>query len=294
MNEVMEKIQIKPLSCFIGADVSGVNIAKKISAVTFKKILAAWYKYGVLRFRNQILTDDALVTFSENFGQLDLAPTGRGGSPFDLSRPEIAIISNIIIDGNNAGSLGNSELVWHQDMSYVTKPPKASILYGIKIPKDSGDTSFYNLYKAYTSLSSDLKKRLEGLSCKHDATRNSAGVLRTGYNESYSNEKRPGAIHPLVIRHPQTGRHALYLGRRPNAWIVGLTSNESNELLDKLWSHITNQSFIWTQKWHKNDLVIWDNRCTFHRRGVLDPKQDRLMHRTQVADTSSPEAAYKN
>jgi taurine dioxygenase len=195
-----------------------------------------------------MLSDDALVTFSKNFGQLDLAPTGQGGSPFGLSRPEIAIISNIIIDGNKAGSLGNSELVWHQDMSYVAKPPKASILYGINIPKDSGDTSFYNLYEAYTSLPSDLKKRIAGLSCRHDATRNSAGVLRAGFNESYSNEKRPGAIHPLVIRHPQTGRHALYLGRRPNAWIVGLTSDESDKLLNKLWSHITNPSFIWTQK----------------------------------------------
>ena len=136
------------------------------------------------------------------------------------SRPEVAVISNIVVEGKAVGSLGNSELVWHQDMSYNELPPKASLLYGIETPTNGGETFFYNLYEAFNSLPQRLKSRIAGLSCKHDATRNSSGQLRKGFNEQYSNSERPGAIHPLVVRHPETGRSSLYLGRRPNAWIV--------------------------------------------------------------------------
>ena len=215
---------------------------------------------------------------------------GNGGKPFNVSRPEIAVISNITVNGEKAGSLGNSELVWHQDMSYVNLPPKASLLYGIEIPESSGNTSFYSAYEAYSALPSKLKTKINGLSCKHDATRNSAGELRVGYAETYHNKERPGAIHPLVILHPNTKRKALYLGRRPNAWIYGFSSEASDALLDELWDHINSHDFTWTQNWEKGDLVIWDNRCTFHRREKLDPYQNRLMHRTQIADDYPPTA----
>ena len=135
-----------------------------------------------------------------------------------------------------------------------------------------------------------LKNEIYGLTCKHDATRNSAGELRVGYEETYHNEERPGAIHPLVICHPNTRRKALYLGRRPNAWIYGFSSEASDALLDELWSHINSHHFTWTQNWEKGDLIIWDNRCTFHRREKLDPSQNRLMHRTQIADDYPPTA----
>ena len=98
-------------------------------------------------------------------------------------------------------------------------------------------------------------------------------------------------MHPLVVRHPATGRKALYLGRRLNAWIVGLSDTESDALLDDLWSHIEAHDFTWTQVWQPGDLVIWDNRCTLHRRDQLNPAMRRLMHRTQVGDVARPIAA---
>lgn len=168
---------------------------------------------------------------------------------------------------------------------------EASLLYGVKVPESGGDTSFYSLYHAYDALPQALARRIEALTCKHDATRTSAGTLRAGYEESYSNEERPGAVHPLVIRHPATGRKALYLGRRPNAWIVGLSDAESDALLDEIWAHIESHDFTWTQAWQPGDLVIWDNRCTLHRRDQLDPAMRRLMHRTQVGDVARPIAA---
>lgn len=283
-------MQIKPTGSCLGADIQNIDLSQELSDRQFSDIVEAWYSFSVLRFRRQELSDDAFVNFSRRFGSLDLAPTGRGGKPFNASRPEIAIISNIIVNGKKAGSLGNSELVWHQDMSYVNLPPKASVLYGIEIPVSSGNTSFYSAYEAYSALPSKLKTKINGLSCKHDATRNSAGELRVGYEETYHNKERPGAIHPIVILHPNTKRKALYLGRRPNAWIYGFSSEASDALLDELWDHINSHDFTWTQNWEKGDLVMWDNRCTFHRREKLDPSKNRLMHRTQIADDYPPAA----
>lgn len=284
-------LRVVPTGAALGADIEGVDV-REVDDSIFAKILQAWHDNLVIRFRGQDLDDDSLADFSRRFGVLDMAPTGRGGTPFDPSRPEITVLSNIVVDGKAVGALGNSELVWHQDMTYNDVPPKASLLYAMEVPEKGGDTSFYNMYAAYETLPEDLKTRIQGLSCKHDATRNSSGELRTGYDESYSGEDRPGAIHPFVIRHPATGRPALFLGRRPNAYVPGLPEEEGEALLNALWSHIANGPHSWTQNWRAGDLVIWDNRCALHRRNGLDPSSRRLMHRTQVRDEARPVAAW--
>ena len=284
-------IQVLPTGAALGADVRGLDISGKIHDKVFRDIYKAWNDHLVLRFRDQRLDDNALVTFSRRFGELDMAPTPAPGERMVVTLPEVAVISNIVVSGKAVGSLGNSELVWHQDMSYNELPPKASLLYGIETPSAGGETFFYNLYKAYATLPQALKSRIQALSCKHDATRNSSGQLRKGFEERYSNAERPGAIHPLVVRHPETGRSSLYLGRRPNAWIVGLSDADSDALLDELWAHVQQGPHLWTQEWRQGDLVIWDNRCTLHRRNQLDPSLRRLMHRTQVRDKTRPVAA---
>lgn len=284
-------ILVTPTGAALGADFSGVDLSKPINDTDFQVIADAWRDHSVLRFRGQQLDDEALCQFSERFGELDDAPIRAANTPHHPDRKEIAVISNIIEGDRPIGGLGNSELVWHQDMSYNDLPPKASLLYGIEVPSMGGDTAFYSLYSALETLPADLRARIAGKSCKHDATRNSAGQLRSGLQESYTNEARPGAVHPLIVRHPISGREALYLGRRPNAWIVGLSDAESDALLDELWAHIANGAHTWTQHWQAGDLVIWDNRCTLHRRGALDPKLRRRMHRTQVRDVARPQAA---
>jgi taurine dioxygenase len=284
-------IEVRPTGAALGADVRGVDLSRELEAVVFRQIYKAWNDHLVLRFRDQQLDDGSLVAFSRRFGELDMAPAPAvGEARMWVKLPEVAVISNIIRDGQAVGGLGNSELVWHQDMSYNELPPKASLLYGIETPSAGGETFFYNLYEAYATLPEPLKTRIQGLSCKHDATRNSSGQLRKGFEERYSNAERPGAIHPLVVKHPETGRPSLYLGRRPNAWIVGLADKDSDALLDELWAHVQRGPHMWTQEWRQGDLVIWDNRCTLHRRNQLDPSLPRLMHRTQVRDKTRPAA----
>ncbi len=283
-----DRIEVKPTDGPLGADVVGLDLTHDVDERMFRQIYQAWNAHLVLRFRGQSLDDDQLAAFSRRFGELDKAPIAAKDGPLARNRDDVAVISNIVEGGKPIGGLGNSELVWHQDMSYNELPPKASLLYGLETPTVGGETFFYDLYDAYATLSPDLKARIEGRACKHDATRNSSGALRHGFKDSYANAERPGAIHPLVVRHPETGRASLYLGRRPNAWIVGLSDGESDALLDALWAHIHTGAAFWAQTWKAGDLVIWDNRCTLHRRNQLDPSQRRRMHRTQVRDTARP------
>jgi taurine dioxygenase len=285
-----DSFEVIPTGAALGADVAGINLTGEIDDEAFRRVYAAWNEHLVLRFRGQRLDDGALVAFSRRFGDLDMAPLAATGERVPPTRPEIAVISNIVVDGKAVGSLGNSELVWHQDMSYNELPPKASLLYCIETPSVGGETFFYNLYKAYETLPPALAARIRGLSCKHDATRNSSGQVRKGFLEHYSNEERPGALHPLVVRHPETNRDGLYLGRRPNAWIAGFSEADSDALLDALWAHVQQGPHLWAQEWRRGDLVIWDNRCTLHRRNRLDPALRRLMHRTQVRDKTRPVA----
>ncbi|MEO7727172.1 MAG: TauD/TfdA family dioxygenase, partial [Burkholderiales bacterium] len=116
-----------------------------------------------------------------------------------------------------------------------------------------------------------------------DASRNSAGMLRKGWKEVTDPRETIGAVHPLVRTHPVTGRKALYLGRRLNAYIPGLAFVESEALLNALWKHAVRSESTWIQQWRVGDVIIWDNRCTMHRRDAFDPNQRRLMHRTQIA-----------
>lgn len=286
-----DSFDVIPSGAALGADIVGLDLTQEINSAVFDRMIDAWDKHLVLRFRNQNLTEDQFVRFSRYFGDLDKAPTRPVNGSYHPTREEIAVVSNIVQGGVPIGGLGNSELVWHQDMTYKDLPPKASILYGLKTPATGGDTHFYNLNRAYETLPDALRQKIKGRSCKHDATRNSAGQLRAGFDENYDNESRPGAIHPLVIRHHATGKESLYVGRRPNAWIIGLSDEESDQLLDDIWQHIENGPDHWAQQWQPKDIVIWDNRYTLHMRGDLDPAQDRLMHRTQIQDESAPAAA---
>ncbi|NKC11577.1 MAG: TauD/TfdA family dioxygenase [Gammaproteobacteria bacterium] len=291
MSDPSDSLHIVASGTVLGADIEGLDLRQPLDDASFAKVEGAWLDHQVLRFRSQTLDNAQLAAFSARFGVLDLAPITATGEPPVPSQPEIAVISNVVENGRAKGSLGNSELVWHQDMSYNELPPKASLLYGIEVPETGGETLFHSLYTAFEALPEELKARIAGLTCKHDATRNSSGQLRHGYAESYSNEERPGAIHPMVIRHPGSGRQALCIGRRPNAWITGLPDDESDALLDEIWSYVENGGVHWAQSWQKGDVMLWDNRCVLHRRERLDPAVRRHMHRTQVQAEQRPRAA---
>jgi taurine dioxygenase len=175
-------------------------------------------------------------------------------------------------------------------MSYLEDPPKARMLYALEVPRSGGNTYFCGMYHAYESLPDVLKSRIEGLFLKHDGTYNSGGFLRQGVTPVDDPLTSPGALHPLVCTHPETKRRALYLGRRRNAYIQGMPLADSEALLDQLWSMATREEFAWHNEWRMGDLVLWDNRCTMHRRDPFDADSRRIMHRTQIKGETRPAA----
>ena len=284
----MSELWIQPTGAALAADVHGVDLSKPVSDAVFKEILAAWNEHLVLRFSGQRLDDPTLMTFSARFGELDRVPIAAANHDRANSGvvPEavdwVAVIANAKKDGKEMGGLGSYELVWHTDMSYNPLPPRASLLYALEVPADGGNTGFLNMYAAYETLPAELKRAVDGRTCIHDSSRNSAGELRRGFQRTLDVRQTPGAVHPLVRLHPVTGRKALFLGRRPGAYIHGLPVEESEALLDAVWAHATQERFAWYQKWRAGDLVMWDNRCVMHRRDAFDERLRRLMHRTQI------------
>jgi taurine dioxygenase len=219
-----------------------------------------------------------------------LAPIQESGRRFVEGHPEIYVVSNVIKNGEPIGSLGAGEATWHTDMSYLQQPPKASILYALEVPPSGGNTYFCNMYRAYESLPEELKQRIATMLLKHDGTYNSGGYVRQGVTAADDPTTSPGEYHPLVCTHPETKRRLLYLGRRRNAYIKGLPLAESESLLDQLWSYATREEFAWHNEWRVGDLVLWDNRCTMHRRDPFDATSRRIMHRTQIKGETRPSA----
>lgn len=280
-------ITVIPTGGALGAEIRNVDL-RRIDDGDFAAICGAWHSHLALVFRGQELTDEELIAFSKRFGELDWAPVQESGRRFVEGHPEIYVVSNVVENGVPIGSLGSGEATWHTDMSYLEVPPKASILYALEVPSSGGDTYFTNMYAAYEGLPAEVKRRIEGLSLKHDGTYNSGGYLRQGVRAVDDPMTSPGTYHPLVCTHPQTRRRALYLGRRRNAYIGSLSLKESEALLDQLWSCATRPELAWGHKWSAGDLVLWDNRCTMHRRDSFDAASRRVMHRTQIQDEVAP------
>jgi taurine dioxygenase len=281
--------KIIPISEPLGAEIQNINLAN-ISDSEFDAIHQAWLDHCVILLRNQKLTDNDLIAFSQRFGALDLAPIQETGRRFVEGYPEIYVISNVVEDGEPIGSLGAGEAVWHTDMSYLEEPPKASMVYALEIPPVGGSTYFCNMYKALELLPNSLKTKIDGLRLKHDGTYNSGGYLREGVEAIDDPVTSEGTYHPLICSHPETNHSVLYLGRRRNAYIEGMTLDESDSLLDELWTYATQEEIAWGHEWMVGDVVLWDNRCTMHRRDSFNPDTRRVLHRTQIKGQSRPTA----
>ena len=282
-------VEVIPTGRGLAAEIRGVDL-KTLDEAAFARVVDAWHEHSVVLVRGQSLSDQDLIAFSRRLGDLDWAPIQENGRRFVEGLPEIYIVSNVKVNGEAIGSLGDGEAVWHTDMSYLDVPPKASMLYSLEIPPSGGNTSFCTMYGIYEGLPEELKARIAGLKIKHDGTYNSGGYVRQGVTPTDDPVTSPGAVHPLVCTHPNTGRRMLYLGRRRNAYLVGLPLAESEALLDELWSFVDRPEFTWEHPWRVGDLVLWDNRCTMHRRDAFDPKSRRVMHRTQVKGEQRPAA----
>ncbi len=277
-------LSIRNLDAPLGAELEGIDLSRPLTRSDAEAIEAAWREWLVVIAHGQQLSDPQLLAFSRHFGEIDPPGPNPYGEPFSKEFPEINVISNVVENGRPIGNLGAGEAVWHADMTYIDMPPKAAVLYALEAPpaEAGGDTYFCDMFAAYRALPADLRQEIEGKVAVHDASRNSAGMMRKGYRQVTDVRETVGARHPLVRTEPGTGRKALFLGRRTNSYVLGMELAASEALLDRLWAHATQPEFTMRHQWQVGDLLMWNNLSVLHRRDPFDASLRRVMHRTQI------------
>lgn len=267
---VYETIQITPLTPTIGAEISGVDLARPLSAQQFDEIHSALLRHLVIFFRDQHLTVDQHKAFGRRFGELDIHPTSRMAG-----HPEIIEIK---ADEHSKYVAGE---VWHSDVTCSPTPPMGSILYLHRTPDNGGgDTLFLNMYRAYETLSAPVRTLIDGLTAVHDGDR----VWRGRQGKQVGGEL-PRSEHPVVRTHPETGRKALFVNRNFTEQIVGMSRLESDAILDMLYRHSERDDFKCRFKWQPNSIAFWDNRCTMHLAMWDYYPQKRYGQRVTIAGT---------
>ena len=271
-----------PLHPQFGAQVHGVDLAA-ITPAQFEEVHAIWQKHHVIVLRGQRLTNAEFERFSAMLGELDPPPNQGAGRKSVPGHPNLYVVSNRKgPQGEPLGALGDGEAQWHTDMSYLERPPFASMLWSLEIPTTGGDTCFASMPAALRSMPIALREHVQRLAIKHDGTYDSGGNVRKGVTPNDDPMLSVGTVHPIVIAQPETGEPTLYLGRRRNAWIPGMSVAESDRLLDTIWSYATADAVTLRHQWQLGDVVLWNNFTTMHRRDGFPPEQMRTMHRSQI------------
>ncbi len=267
-------LDFKPLSGFLGAEIHDVDIR---DAALHEGILAAFTQYSVLVFRDQNLTPDDHLNFAKQFGQIN---TNRFFKPLD-EHPQIATVFK---DVDHQHAIGEQ---WHTDHSYDQIPAMGSVLLAREIPATGGDTLFASMAAAYQGLSDTMKSFLGNLSAWHSSRhafgyqtldKEAAKTGRFGNAELATQD----ALHPVVIRHPLSGKSCLYVNPDFTTHIEGLSNDESAAMLEMIYRHCQRPEYQCRVQWHKGDVAMWDNRATWHRAINDYPGQRRLMHRVTV------------
>lgn len=265
------------------AEVSGADLTRPVDAATIGAIREAFEEHSILVFRDQDVTDEQQVAFSEHFGPLERMLIGSqgGGTP-------LAWLTNVdrdtgrIIPPDDKRMIRNlCNMMWHSDSSFKKVPALASILSGREVAGEGGETQFATMRAAYDALPDAMKRRIEGLVAEHSFAYSRSLVDRTLLSQEMKNEVPP-VQQSLVRRNPANGRKAIYVGSHASH-ILGLPVEEGRALLTQLLEHATQDRFVYTHKWRNKDIVMWDNRAVMHRGRPWDYMKPRVMHRTTVA-----------
>ena len=263
----------------IGAEVHGVDLAQPLSDEGFARLLDLFHRHAVIFLRGQRLSPEQFAAFSARFGELDVHHMTEHTLPHAR---EVRILSNAKKGGRSVG-IARAGMHWHSDLSYKPVPALATLLYAIECPPEGADTQFADMCSAYDALPAEIKSAIEGRSAVHD--RNFRYSLLYPDRPPFTPEqlaKVPPATHPLVRRHPATGRKALYVAKDLVSGIVGMDAAQSRRLIDAMEEAATRPAFVYSHKWQVGDVLIWDNRCTLHRATPFDNKYTRTLYRTQV------------
>ena len=273
--------KVHPLTGVIGAEVSGLDLAQIDAGIA--AVRSAQLEHQVLFLRGQSLDPGALLQFGQRLGEIQPSHPALRGHPDHPDHPDVVRVET----RDGAGS-GKYNTIWHSDVSFDEIPPSISILHAAEVPEIGGDTLFASMYAAHAALSPAVRQMVDGLEALHDGVPNYTAVLMDPLYENGAERMRqlkaqmPGAVHPVVRRHPETGRKALFVNRAFTMRILGLSDIESRNLLSLLCDHVEQESFQVRWRWSANDVAMWDNRCALHHAAHDYGGAYRLMHRIML------------
>lgn len=276
-------LQITPTYSQVGAIAEGVDV-RALSEDDFMRLYDAWLERNVLVVRGQNLELPEFLAYSRRFGRIDPHPSKSTRHP---QCPEITLlgVNKFNPDGTlNMAIYRRGASGWHTDGAYDDVPFKATQLYGVAIPSRGGNTLFASMYAAYDALPDALKQRIDGRVGAYVYGGRSRSVALLNPEDR---DKKP-ALHPLVRTHPETGRKALYFDPGKILRVEGLPAEESNALIDELTGYMVQPCAEYHHRWQKGDIVIWDNRCSYHKAaGDYPPEEDRIHWRVSIKELAA-------
>ena len=271
-------LSIKPLTANIGAEVTGVDLSMPVDEATRKTLYDAWIKHAVLVIRDQHLSPPQFAAAARLFGDLMDQQVKKFTLP---DYPEVGTISSKdlpIVDG----TLHVRGEQFHTDHSNFAAPPKATMLHAVSLPKSGGDTQFVDVRQAFDDLPEAKRRRLVKLRSPH-VYESSQSPRKMAALTPEERAQIPQTVQPLVIRHPENGRSALYINTARMEGIEGMSSEEAFELIDDLYQHATNSKYEYRHEWRAGDMVIWDNRSVMHQANAdYDPNEYRFLYRIML------------
>jgi taurine dioxygenase len=273
---MLETLQLHPT---LAREVVGLRLWEPLDDATVAELRALYAQYGVLVFRRQALSEAELAAFCGLFGALERTVRSDWASPVT---PEVTVISNLKDGlGRPIGGLGDGELQWHSDQSYMLKPATGAALYALELPPSGGETFWVDLRAAYAALPRRLRARIAGRRGVFDYTKRLAGYGRKTDSQISEEARRltPPVSHALIRAHPETGDRSLYLDATTTVGIDYMDTASGLALLDEVYESATRDEFVYAHPWQVGDLVLWDNGFTMHRRTPFDPAARRLMKR---------------
>jgi taurine dioxygenase len=274
-------LEIRPLGQSFAREVVGLRLWELQDDRITNEIRTLWADHPVLVFRRQALSEDELAEFSARFGPLERTVRTDWASPV---RPEVTLISNLKdAQARPIGGLGDGELQWHSDQSYMMQPATGAMLYAVELPPEGGSTYWVDLAAAYAGLPDRLKHAVNGRCGVFSYVKRLAGYQ--GADRIISEEaqrKTPPVLHLLVHTHPVTRKKALYLDSTTTIGVEGMDEPSGQALLDQIYKAATQPEFVYRHEWQVGDVLLWDNGFTMHRREPFDTAARRLLKRTTM------------
>ena len=287
------KLTVRPLHPALGAEVRGIDMRQPLDDATRQELLAAWMQHLVLVFPGQPVTDEEHVAFTRFLGEPEIFHQTIIKSK---RVREIFRVSNVNDDGQlmpatdpTVRQLSLAQY-WHTDSSYLPIPCVGALLHGVEVSRSGGETQFTNMYSVYDAMPAALKQRIAGRKARH----NFENMHTLKPLKPMTDAERaavPPVWHPLVRKHPVSGRTSLYISPIYNDEVEGLSPDDSRALIKELADFAGQPEFVYSHSWETDDVVMWDNRCTMHQVTAFDPAERRVMHRTTLLGTDAVIAA---